>query len=186
MKLPKAQKTDLDRDDYVCNVIVRKRKLRYISSGAFASVYGRKDYNRVVKVGHGDDNYLEYVKLVGLRNPNIHLPTIYKVELFKVRNHWGDFDTYYSVEMERLIPYEKVGERKHKKAHTKFKQQLGIPYIEYMESPEDMYPSTKHGKQVQKILDRVFDRGSTDLHDGNIMWRKRGRGYELVITDPVS
>lgn len=186
MRLPKPKKTTLSQSDYAYNYLTKKLKFQYLSSGAFASVYGKKDHKRVFKIGHIDDNYLEYVKLVGLRNKNPHLPTIYSVKLFKYGHDWGT-ETYYVIEMERLLPFDKVGRRKGLKEHKRYQQQLGIVYIQDMEDPmRSMKPSTRHGKQLQKVLDKALDEGSPDMHSGNIMWRKHGKSYQLVVTDPVA
>lgn len=183
MKLPRPKRIKLDRDEYTAK-LRKDRDMKYIGSGAFATVFGRNDYNRVVKVGHAcegfDDPYLQFVELVGLKSRNIHFPRIYKVELFK----GTEGEKFYAVEMERLVPYGKVRTAAAKKA---FKQSLGIPYIERMEEPDEMFPSTRHGKRVQKVLKVLYRRDNNpDMHDGNIMWRKKGRGYQLVITDPVA
>jgi len=173
MKLPKIHKEHLEREDFV--KMLRSKGYRHLSSGAFASVYAKKGEKHVIKIGRVDeDGYIDYVKKMDSRNP--FFPKIRNIKIFRD----SDKDKWYAIKMERLIPYHKV-------RSNDLERKLGIAYqgIDMLDSPADIMTPNKHFRKFLKVLDKLYDNHNSDIHEGNIMFRKRGRGHQLVVTDPI-
>lgn len=174
LKLPRPLKGDgSDRWDF--HKKLRKQGHREIGCGAFAYVFAKPKSNRCIKVGNRYDEYLEYVQFVGLNSDNPFFPKIYSVKIYR--------EGFYAVEMERLRPYSKVGD-KHR--NLAFKR-LGIKWLDDLECPNQMKAKSKHATHVKRVLQTVFRGNQPDIHTGNVMWRKFGiNQHQLVITDPVA
>ena len=179
MKLPRRVKTKVRMDRYTDNL--QELGYKYFDSGSFASVYAKPGSKNVIKVGkiQYQDAYIAFLKSIDETNP--HFPKVKSVQLFK--NSGGD---YYVVEMERLINFFDVKDTSSKLTR------LGITndrdYYGQLDSMQELEftPRTKHMKQVKRVLRTLFNTHNEDLHAGNVMWRKRGQGYQFVITDPVA
>ena len=171
--------TTVSRDEYEIN-ICKRRRLKYLGCGLYANVYGNR--NIAVKVGSDlDDPYLNYVRAVGFNSRNPMFPKIKSVVIYNT-----EYDQYYVVEMERLIRFWDV-----KEPMEKCEARYGID-VDSLDC--DDYLSTKirttKAKYIKKALNTIMKmfrhHGSADMHTGNIMWRKRGKNLQLVITDPIS
>ncbi len=177
----KKIKSKLDRGDFIDNL--HAKGFKRIGCGAFASVHARPKDKVVIKVGVGGDAYLNYVKSIGLNAKNPLFPRIKKIAIHTHRDSWGD-NSFYVAHIERLIPYsKKIPNRR------KIMKRLGLNSIYDLDY--DLYDlakknTNKNMKIACKKLVSLSDYDNLDIHEGNLMWRKRGRGHQLVITDPIS
>lgn len=153
--------------------------MRKLGSGAFAEVYGRDNWRRVIKIGHKWDSYLKYVQLIGLLNPNPYFPQIYHVHMYV---HEGDH--YYMIEMEKLLRWKSIPTRFRDQALEK----LGCESLWQADRPRLAEDSGRHEEELARVLRKLYykNQGGSDVHFNNVMWRKKGRGYEMVYTDPVA
>lgn len=193
MKLPNLVDADCDRWEVIDKLKGKKRHMRQLGSGAFARVFGRPNFRYVVKVGCGYDKYLKYVAMVGLRNPNPYLPTIHSVERFKYKTDevdsygrrlsWDD-DFYYVIKMEKLVKWGKVPQR----TRIKCLKKLGCSHLWEADDLKATKSSGRWEKEAIRLLNRLWSNYEigADVHQGNIMFRKKGRGYQLVYTDPAA
>jgi hypothetical protein len=186
----KRVKTNLDQHDFADKI--RKKGWKYLASGAFASVYAKRGSRTVIKVGAMGDAYMEYVKAVGIKSKNPLFPKIKSVVIYNARqrergeDYWRtDDDCYYVVEMERLIPYRKLRNKDRYRALKRLNLEDPCE-LEYDAHHVAKNTKNKHLRDACKKLIKVWRDNNSDMHEGNIMWRKRGRGHQLVITDPVS
>lgn len=171
-KLPKMTPSNLKKQGFQ-RKLRETRNMRRIGLGAFASVFGNKS-NRVIKVGNGYDQYLRYVRRVGLHSDNIHFPRIHKVTIYQ---------DFYAVVMEKLIPYRKVAAKHRDTALA----ELGIDRPYDLERPRRIKGASKDAKSLKKNLQSLFrGSGMPDVHEGNVMFRKCGTEYQLVVTDPIA
>lgn len=190
-------------DGDVCDFVseyTRKHGLKFFDSGAFGSVYvyrGSQNRKRVVKVVDlaidyaDDDGYLTYFKQIILKQQdNPFVPRIYNVEVYKVTDKLGSEHLVYFIEMERL--------RRAKAPTLKRLLKKVFPYndggrgqfdpvLDYHDLIKAVVASrNKHFRRLSRHLLRLIDRFENDLHLGNVMLRRKGRGHQLVITDPIS
>lgn len=163
-----------------------KRKMSQIGSGCFAKVFSRPTLNKVVKVTEDGDKFIRYVKYVGLKNPNPYFPRIHNVVVHnhRTKSMWGTVynSRYFSIEMEKLIKWSKVPNSVRVKALEK----LGCNWIYDLEYPKIKHSSSRWEKEAIVLLRKVWFGNSRDIHKGNVMFRRRGKGYQLVFTDPVA
>ena len=174
MRLP-----NLDRDQYTKTL--KSKGYKYLNSGAFGSVYSKgKGSKHVIKVCGDEDNYIEYLKHRIPGNP--FFPKIHSIKKFYDKE---ECENWFAVKMERLIPYSKVP----RKVRSKIEEKHGLRHgIEDLCDNIDLLMWGARNKQYKnflKVLNKMFDRYRDDMHDGNVMFRKRGRGYQLVVTDPI-
>ncbi len=155
-----------------------RRGMQLLGAGAFARVYGRANHRRVVKIGETWDSYLKYVKMIGLQSDNPYFPRIHDVKINRHENR-----DYYVIEMEKLIKWGNVP----KKVRDAALEKLGARdlwdanYLRIKEAAGELE------REAIKLLQKLWYRGtSRDVHRGNVMFRKRGRGYQLVFTDPAA
>ena len=160
-----------------------KRRMVQIGKGVFARVYGRPGYRRVVKVGCDSDRYLKYLSIVGKRNPNPYFPTVYSIERRKhIRKSAGLppwEDSYYVVEMEKLTKWGEVP----RTIRDRLLNKIGCD----ISNPQVIESSRRWEKEAVKKLHELWARCDVieDVHRANIMFRRVGRGWQLVYTDPV-
>lgn len=197
----KAVKIQFDGypEDFV-REYTQAHNLKFLDSGAFGSVYtyrGSQHRRRVVKAiilqtkDADDDGYLAYFKQVILKQQdNPFVPRIYNVEVYKVTDELGSEHLVYFIEMERL--------RRAKAPTLKRLLKKVFPYndggrgqfdpvLDYDDLIEAVAASrNKHFRRLSRHLLRLIDRFENDLHLGNVMLRRKGRGHQLVITDPIS
>jgi hypothetical protein len=181
MKLPRKVRTKVNKAEYEAGL--KESGYEMIGYGSFATVYGKRKSNQVIKVGdlgknHNNDGYLAFLKNINNNNP--HFPKIQSVQIFTHSD-----GNYYVVEMERLIHFHDVKHYNSKLARLGL---MGDSYYGPLDDLQDLEftPRTKHMKQVKRILKILFRKYDEDIHSGNVMWRKRGCGYQFVITDPVA
>lgn len=159
---------------------------RVIGSGCFARVFRiKKDPTKVRRVaGAGDPGYLRWVRAVGLKNSNPHVPRIYKAVVHKVPQPWGEPEEVIETTIERLVSYRKVSAREKQKAFERMMEAevLGAEDNNGLYFKGRWTPKTKAAKELKTLLKRVR---ANDTHDGNVMFRKRAKGgYDVVVTDP--
>ncbi len=161
-----------------------EQHVRCIGTGAYAQVFGNKTSKHVIKIGPLKDVYLKYVSVVGIKNPNPYFPKIYSIKLYKYRDnvcHW-DNDDYYVVTMEKLFKWSQVP----RATRERLLKKIGCDGVCDAGDPQIINSSRKWEKKAIKGLEKVWSHGMKDIHTGNIMFRKVGRGYQLVYTDPVA
>ena len=160
-------------------------KGRRLGSGLFATVWACKNNkDRVIKIGYNDEGYETWVKAIGLDSKNPHFPKIYSYQKHIINSDDGEYKEMFVVEMERLKEYNSVG----LKTRSKLFRELGcVDYGDERDleggNPYYFRPKTAHGKKLRRTLSRLW---ATDTHEGNVMFRKTGRGaYDVVVTDPL-
>lgn len=186
MRIPSPVKTDLDYEAY-CDSLL-KMGYSFLNSGTFARVYSKPSENTVIKVGvnyptitRPRDAYLAFLKASVKTNP--HFPRVGNITRFTPSNG----REYYAVQMERLIPFNSiqrdVAMRSLEKLGVVGDEKYGVltPLM-----PLEFTPKTYHMKYMKKVLKQLFQEHNEDLHCNNVMWRKRGKSYQFVITDPVA
>lgn len=177
MRIPRLV-TSISQREMVRHLKTR-RKMRVLGKGAFARVYGRDNYRRVIKVGVTFDSYLKYVSLIGLRSTNPYFPRLHSVQMCKDATG----GRYYIIEMEKLIrwgrwPPGNVG---------RLLGKLGIDNLWDADQPELTKDSGRHEKELARVLRKLYvKQNNADVHKNNVMFRRKGRGYQLVYTDPVA
>lgn len=171
-------------DDFI--VKLSRRGFKRIGNGCYATVYGKKSSKFVYKVGYDlYDAYLNYVKAIGLNSTNPLFPKIKWAKVFHT-----DYDSFYVVKIERLVSIDKISGH----VYDKLLARLGLKGIWELEYNNRLPQIKKKAKAAGNqhlvtavgILGRLFKRHLPDLHNKNIMYRKRGRGFQLVITDPIA
>ncbi len=178
---------------------LRKKRLKgfkLVGHGAFARVYAKNaKAKQVIKYGHESDEYIHFVKQVGILNPCLHVPTIFEVDrYFQVvkGKDWNGRPTkynnnFYFVTMERLLRFRDISE---KQRNVAFKR-AGVEDIWSLMHPGQWKIVSPHTKTFKQIMQKTFKGHghSIDLHDGNVMFRHRVHGrhdvYDLVVTDPL-
>ena len=165
----------------------KKRRMKKIGSGCFATAYGSKTGRTVVKIGivreqiswSADANlqYLRYLKLTEKYADNPFFPKVKGVQLFR---HTATDELYMVVEMEKLKPLKRRSE------------DVGSLLECIMEDP-DSFKAAKiifgklsdHLAQAHKVLYTMSEKycASFDIHGDNVMLRGKS---QLVITDPVT
>lgn len=154
-----------------------------IGSGNFGYAFAKGD--RVVKVGHVNaDNYLNYVRMVGLRSNNPHLPYIYSVQVYDMDPDTHNSRPFYVVEMEKLSNAPKSSD-------AYWRKLLGAPNPTVLNQNTIEYVKPKTGamKELKKILTHLYNCYSAGYdvgrcfegHVQNILWR----GETAVFIDPV-
>lgn len=159
---------------------------RIIGYGCFARVFRiKKDPTKVRRVAReGDPGYLRWVRIIGLKNSNPHVPRIYNAVVHKVPWHWGEPEEVIETTIERLVPYHKVSAKERQKAFDRMMEAevLGAEDSNGMYFKGRWTPKTKAAQELKAMLKRVR---ANDTHDGNVMFRKRAKGgYDVVVTDP--
>lgn len=154
------------------------RGMQLLGRGAFARVYGRPNARRVVKIGETWDRYLKFVKRVGLRSDNPHFPKLHDVQ---INRHEGR--DYYVIEMEKLIKWGNVPKDVRKQALAKFGVD-NIYDLGYTRIPNITGEAAREAiRTIRKVW---YTGGSRDMHRGNVMFRKKGKGFQVVLIDPAA
>lgn len=173
MNLPEPKTNGLSVGEYEQHL--REQGYTRISFGAFANVFARKNGKEVVKVGNdvNSDGYLQFLRLVGLRSENPHLPYIRSLQIFD--NDPGNPYSvpYYVVRMERL--------EEHAGMYSLALREFGIHDISELQEPLNLTARTREALEVKGILAQLFTTHVQDIKSSNVMFR----GNTLVVTDPV-
>lgn len=179
----KTKRTTLSQRAFVRLLIEENYKL--LGKGCYAKVFAIPNSDRVLKVGlylyemrgRMDGGYLDYVKAIGLNNPNPLFPNIYEVKLF----NFGK-ETYFCIEMEKLERLKYAAPKKEN--YT----QLGINSWCVFDNNTLKYLQSKNNfvLEAKKMLLKLYKDFYDDIHSGNIMWRFKNNQYHMVITDPVA
>ena len=186
MKLSNVKTTDVSIYEYKKRL--RKQGYRKLGSGLYAEVYGKKGCDHVIKIGALEtawhkDGYVGFLRHIDPSNPMF--PKIKTVERFNVMEKSTIAGRYYVVKMERLIEYTNVQWKTCKEVYDR----MGIETFYDFEEPPTYAPAfkSKFAARAYKILHKLWSKYRDDLHDGNVMWRKKKDGrYQLVITDPAT
>ena len=154
-----------------------------IGAGNHAEAFTKGD--RVVKIGRVNaDNYMNYVRMIGLRTHNPHLPYIYSVQVFDMEPDTENSNPFYVVEMEKLDGVTRESD------HSYWRKLLdaGNPSVLNQYQIEKVEPKTGAMEEVKKILlhlyncyDARYDVRCYDGYTSNVMWR----GDTAVFIDPV-
>lgn len=177
MDLPKPTKSPRSKRKHA-RYLKADQGMQLIGRGAFASVYGRPNERRVVKIGETWDRYLKFVKRIGLHSDNPHFPKLHNVQ---INRHEGN--DYYVIEMEKLIKWGNVPKDVRDRALAKFGvnniYDLGYTRLKNIvgEAARDAI------RTIRKVW---YTGGSRDMHRGNVMFRKKGKGFQLVLIDPAA
>lgn len=193
---------------------LKVNKLREFSSGSFASVYEAHETSRHVYKICDDlegrvDGYMAYLTKVVLRQQdNPFVPRIYGINTYESGGKYGKNEYHAIIRMERLHPYLIVGGDERMdilrnrygiktepkrgyygedswldSTHDSLNKDMSLvmEIFESATSPELL----KVLRSINRYLHK-FEDMDADMHEGNVMWRKRGKKYELVITDPMA
>lgn len=188
MKLPSAVDTNVSFKDFMKQL--KNEGYRKLGSGLYAHVFAKKGVEGVIKVGNLDDRlwhedgYVAFLRMIDPSNPLY--PEIHSIQRYNVRTKGKRYpaDRYYVVHMERLIDSESTSWKKQEEAL----EALGIDDIYDLEVKKRYLPKfkSKWFKEAYSALHKLWRTYSDDLHEGNVMWRKRDKGYQMVITDPAT
>lgn len=164
------------------------KKMKFLGSGCYGSVYGAKDSDVVYKLGDVYDNtaYLSYIKVLAKQKKhNPFTPKVYGVRYIKDRHG----DTVFVVAMEKLA---KLPRGMHDVADV-FENELDNGG--YSDSTKDAEKALGIERKVPKTLAEAFSilrdaydeaggrrDANWDLHSDNFMMR----GKQVVCTDPLS
>jgi hypothetical protein len=181
MFTPTVTRTTLSKLQLLENF--RLKGLKKIGEGTFASVFAENE-NTCIKVG-ARDHYLQYIKHVGINNSCIHVPKISSVEILVNR-----FDTnsscrsFYCVRMERLLKFWDICDIQRENAMYR----LGIETLNDLKAPWEIKGVTEQVRQFKTLITKAFKNkmNMLDIHSGNVMFRKRDKEFDLVLTDPLA
>ena len=193
---------------------MKRNRLRWIDGGAFSEVYSTdaRTPRYVYKICdefdlNSIDGYMVYLKNVVLENQNNpFVPKIYGINTYEYVNEWGDICYRAIIKMEWLQSYRCL--TKHARREI-LNQKYGIDIggTDYFGDDRwisNMHDSVVNSKRILKNFGNVstpsllyilteinrnirrYKSIHADIHDGNIMWRRRGQNHELVIVDPIS
>lgn len=156
-------------------------KMQYISSGGYAEVFHGENHDEVIKVGHSTrDAYLAYVKAVGVNAQNPFFP---KIKSINIRSNRGR--RFYVARMERLYNDVEITDAQHRNALKKLMVNQVTDILSQKWSNLVDSKGNQYHKELRDTLDVLFKKYMTDIHDGNIMYRKTAEGYYPVVTDPL-
>jgi hypothetical protein len=187
MEYPEVQKVNGSMTD-ACERLVNDFGYKHIGTGRHAHVFAKDEH--VLKVGYvNDDNYFNYVRMVGLCSANPHLPHILSADVYDMNPDEPTSAPYYIVKMERLA-LDFSGAKK----PDYWQNLLGVdaPRVLDERTIDTISPRTAAMIEVKNILthlyqcyDARYDVGSEIDEEGyitaNVMWR----GKTAVFTDPV-
>lgn len=177
MHLPKPVESPRSSKRHV-TYLKAERGMKLLGKGAFARVYGCPNERRVVKIGQTWDNYLKFVKRIGLRSNNPHFPKLHNVQI----NRHNGLD-YYVIEMEKLIKWRNVP----KKVRERHLKKFGVEDVYDLNFTRIKDIVGESAKEAIRTLRKMWNLGgSRDMHDGNVMFRKKGKGFQLVLIDPIA
>jgi len=183
----------------------------FLGYGFYSNVFTDKtnQYN-VIKIGEiqeglGNpefDAYLNYLaKLKKYKNPVF--PQVDSIQIFHDPSS-KDHPYIYKVKMERLYPssdiknkefeafYEKVfgGADIERYKQFDFRTNRPIDFLYAALGDNELFKAIKdpYTRQALGIIKNLNKKGgfNTDLHSGNVMFRRTPYGIQLVVTDPVS
>lgn len=192
MKLDPAKRTNVTYDDYVD--ALKSAGYKCIGSGSFASVYAKHGSKTVIKVGlldlydtWKDDGYVSFLKIIDPKNPMF--PKIVRVERYIFRHNPSlpyaidNTGRYYVVEMERLADHRAVSW----KTRREVLNRIGLTSIYDFGRIKHRKLKSVWAIRANAILERLWRYRIKDMHDGNVMFRKKKDGkVQMVITDPAT
>lgn len=192
-KYPEAQHVECSHDEAI--LIYKDMGYVELGSGNHAVVLRKGDH--VLKIGFvNSDNYIHYVRLVGLRSKNPHFPYITSVELFNNDPSNPLSSPYYVIQMEALdpIPYQD-DEDNAKRLSDEWKrywtENLGHDNAFILDDHTIEYakPKTKALVEVRDVLQHLYncyDAGgdiAPSIYSHNVLYRN----FSIpVFTDPVA
>jgi hypothetical protein len=179
-EIKQVKVTDEDHDR-VALASFKKRGIRMLDGGAYATVFSAPKSNTVFKLGKDGDPYFNFVKeLAKLERHNPYLPRIHKVTVFKLSA--SDFS--YVVEMERLDPWRRGTHyldpyfldsniyKNEERFKSAWREEFGGTPSRHLLRAIDL---------IKRAKKRYGSGADYDFHGDNVMMR----GNQFVITDPL-
>ena len=162
--------------------LLRDNKFEHVGSGSYASCFGNKKSNYVIKVFQkGNDlAYWAYLKRIR-KSKNPYVPKIHSV----IEKRIGGRD-YIIVILEKLISWEDLPKEPLRETLDKHFGFEDI-YSCFNKLHEDYFALNNKIKSLFKLLNNICDKYgfSFDNHKFNIMYRKNGADYFPVFIDPL-
>lgn len=162
-----------------------------IGSGLYATVYGKDEENKVIKIyrvkgncGRIDKAYTSYINRVK-RLDNAFVPKVYGCSIFKdcQGTIWA------MIVLEKLKPIKILGEQRSTKILRDSLKSASIYTFESKIKDNNFINiKNKSLKIISKIIRHLHIKFKYSLDFGyaNVMLRKIDNGYQLVITDPLA
>ena len=155
---------------------LRKKGFEDLGRGNFSWVLGHPSSDKVIKITHNEDNWIDYVTWAsGKGYAGTISPKVFSYK--RVKGSSSDFSVSVMERMEKTL------------RQVTYKEDMAVmkELIDYathgnmaaMSLADLMVPGL--GKFTQELKEQFS--GSLDLHGGNIMLRKNGT---LCVTDPVA
>lgn len=183
-----------------------------LHANVYASMKNPNVAIKVVKLDDPplNDPYLTYVRYCMKMKSNPFLPKIYSVKVYKLRDHQPpraarsfEYKNFAVVTMERLIPYHNIPKTAELTSGDFMTQmadievgsdsdldqgaaQYGVSDVNALKRVAQRTRNVLLKNAIIVVLGTMQKRSAVlDLHAGNVMWRKEGSHYQLVITDPL-
>lgn len=164
---------------------------KYLSSGAYGSVYSTADKEVVIKIFEISCNkgYLAYLDVALRHQGNPFFPVIYSVNYYYTDNTKSEGMAI--VEMERLSEFEDEHGDEYGNTRQWFQKKVDPEQYSYIkEKPKTSYIKQaadyayKAAYALKRKLQKTNEEVCTDMHGGNFMFRLVDGAQQLVITDP--
>lgn len=190
MPYPRERKTSLEL--YQFEDLLLSRGYTKIGESSYGRVWTKPGSNWVIKTGNTNaDNYIHYVRAIGLRSENRHLPYIRSVRVYDPDQDSPYVTPYYVIVMERLEHQHEAAwmMNDHQWPHT-YWSRMGFDPEEFMKTLiPNANPPTAELIEVKGILTTLFfgefNAGSDIRPTANVMWRTHDGSLDAVFTDPI-
>lgn len=152
---------------------LQKKGFQRLGSGAFSTVYGHPKSDRVIKLCHNPDAWVDYVYWGAKEGyAGKFVPKVYSF-----KKHCD----FYVAVMEKLEYTARHVDNKSEACVANNLISLGLGYNN--ETAKTLLDLLVPGMEAfSKALQQQFSGERLDIHDGNIMFRKDG---SMVVVDPV-
>lgn len=159
---------------------LEKKGFKRLGSGTYSTVYGKDGSDKVLKVCHRLDAWMDYISWAAQKGYcGTYAPRVYSYKYFQ-----GKTSPFYVAVVERLK--EEVGciDSSHPQAFTysafKWMSEVEAANDNVTKCLEGLSPGLTQFSQDFRVFTK--DRGCRDFHRGNFMVRKDG---SFVATDPI-
>ena len=183
-----------------------------VGSGIQSTVYDFKTrpgtVNKLARLTGLDDAYLHYVALVLKHQDNPFFPRITNAKLLRLPELHSDDSYWLAVQMEKLVP---LGQGNMKDSAVKILNSLGLDDDQFdkanwtqangnftYDAVLRSFFDSKHNremlasrtsnpqfKEALELMEPLFRKHRSDVHDSNVMMRLTGYGPQLVFSDPL-
>lgn len=164
------------RDAASFSKALKKRGFERLGSGAYSTVFAKPGSDRVIKVTHSADNWIDYVQWAAHRGyAGKYAPQVYSYKQIK-----GSKQTFSVSVMERMDEvFHKLDDDHDYKMLSGMMTFVGAGNAKAKIMLDTLAPGVS-----QFVIDLYAEFGNDrfDLHDGNFMVRKDG---SFALTDPV-